>query len=96
MPTTTPEVAAVVGDTQRFECQVIGFPTPTITWYKDDMDITEDPRYNIQYHKERGHISLMIKNVSLADEGCYLCRAENCEGYAITNAYLVVRGRLTV
>ena len=39
------------GDTQRFECQVIGYPTPTVTWYKDDVDITDNPRYNISYEK---------------------------------------------
>ena len=88
---TTQEVA-VVGETQRFECQVIGFPTPTITWYKDEVDITHNPRYNISFDEDLGIITLMIKGVSLADEGCYVCRAENTEGFATTTAYLVVRG----
>ena len=25
---------ASVGDTQHFECEVVGFPAPNITWYK--------------------------------------------------------------
>ena len=87
------EEIAAVGATQRFECQVIGFPTPSISWFKDEIDITENPRYNIGYDKERGVITLTIKEVHPSDEGCYQCRAQNTEGYATTTAYLVVRGQ---
>ena len=87
-----PEVVHV-GDTQRFECQVIGFPTPIVSWYKDEVDITHNPRYNIGFDPSRGVITLMIKNVKRSDEGCYQCRAENEEGYATTTAYLVVRSK---
>ena len=86
------EEVAAVGDTQRFECQVVGFPSPSITWYKDEVDITQNPRYNIGYDSDRGVITLTIKEVLPSDEGCYQCRAQNSEGYATTTAYLVVRG----
>ena len=84
---------ALVGETQRFECQVVGFPTPAISWFKDGVDITHNPRYGIGYDPSRGVITLSIKDVSHDDEGCYQCRAENSEGYATTTAYLVVRGK---
>jgi len=86
------EVGATLGETQRFECQVIGFPTPTIRWYKDEVDITNNERYHVDYEQELGVITLVIRNVTLADEGLYQCRAENSEGYATTTAYLVVKG----
>lgn len=86
------EVDALLGETQRFECQVIGFPTPTIRWFKDEIDITHNMRYHIEYDKELGVITLVLRNVTLADEGLYQCRAENSEGFATTTAYLVVKG----
>ena len=86
------EVGATLGETQRFECQVIGFPTPTIRWFKDEVDITDSERYRVDYERELGVITLVIRNVTLGDEGLYQCRAENSEGYATTTAYLVVKG----
>jgi len=87
------EVGALLGETQRFECQVIGFPTPTISWYKDEINITNNLRYFIDSNKEQGTITLILRNVTLADEGLYQCRAENTEGYATTTAYLVVKSK---
>jgi len=86
------EVGAALGETQRFECQVIGFPTPSIRWFKDEVDITDNERYHVDYEQELGVITLVIRNVTLTDEGLYQCRAENSEGYATTTAYLVVKG----
>jgi len=45
------EVGATLGETQRFECQVIGFPTPTIRWFKDERDITDNQRYHVDYEQ---------------------------------------------
>jgi len=89
---TMEEVGATLGETQRFECQVIGFPTPTIRWFKDEVDITDNHRYHVDYEADQGVITLVIRNVTLADEGLYQCRAENSEGYATTTAFLVVKG----
>ncbi len=32
---------------------MIGYPTPSINWFKDEVDITYNPRYHIQYDKVR-------------------------------------------
>ncbi len=34
-----------VGSTVVFECKWKGFPKPSVKWYKDDEEITENPRY---------------------------------------------------
>jgi hypothetical protein len=80
------------GSAQHFECQVIGYPTPTIRWFKDDVEITKSDRIMIGYDEGTGVVTLAIKNLMPSDEGCYQCRAENSEGYATTTAYLVVTG----
>lgn len=80
------------GCSQHFECQVIGYPTPTIRWFKDDVEITKSDRVQIGYDESTGIVTLAIKNLVPSDEGCYQCRAENSEGYATTTAYLVVTG----
>ena len=90
---TDSEEVAMVGATQHFECQVIGYPLPTVTWYKDDTEITRNPRYNITFDEDHGVITLVIRNVTAVDEGSYLCRAENSEGVASTASYLVVKGK---
>lgn len=80
------------GTAQHFECQVIGYPTPTIRWFKDDVEITNCDRIVIGFDEATGIVTLAIKNLVPTDEGCYQCRAENSEGYATTTAYLVVTG----
>ena len=90
------EEVALLGATQHFECQVIGYPLPFVTWYKDDVEITHNPRYKITFEEDHGVIVLVIRNVTANDEGSYLCRAENSEGVASTASYLVVKGRFIV
>ena len=46
------------------------------------------------FDPDQGTITLMMKNVTPADEGFYVCRAENTEGYATTSAHLVVKGNV--
>lgn len=83
---------ALVGTNKKFECQVIGFPPPTIRWFKDNQEITHDPRYHFSHDHEDGVVSMHIEVIKLSDAGLYQCRAENCEGYAITAAHLQVKG----
>ncbi|XP_061165078.1 muscle M-line assembly protein unc-89-like [Saccostrea echinata] len=81
---------AALGGCQRFECRVIGYPRPTIQWFKDGRNITRDDRYEFDYSIE-GIITMVISNVTEKDQGVYSCRAENSEGWAATAAYLNVR-----
>lgn len=83
---------AALGGCQRFECRVIGYPRPTIQWFKDGRDITNDDRYEFDYSID-GIITMVICNVTEKDQGVYSCRAENSEGWAATAAFLNVRGK---
>lgn len=87
------EVGAILGDTQRFECKVIGFPAPTIRWFKDGVEISTNPRYENEFNREHGTITLVIKDLTVEDEGLYQCKAENSEGSAVTMTYLAVRSK---
>ncbi|KAJ8321038.1 hypothetical protein KUTeg_002625 [Tegillarca granosa] len=80
-----------IGGCKRFECQVIGYPRPTIQWFKDGDNITNNKRYKFDYCEE-GVITMTIEDVTNEDQGCYQCRADNCVGWAATAAYLHIRG----
>ena len=50
------------GQKVRFECRVIGHPTPEIRWFRDGNEIVSSPdfqvRGNILAYKPNSHISL--------------------------------------
>ena len=83
---------AAVGGCKRFECRVVGYPRPTVTWFKDGRDITKNDRFEFDYSVD-GIITMVIHNVTFTDQGVYSCRAENSEGWAATAALLNIRGR---
>ena len=54
--------------TVTLDCSVTGSPTPTITWYKDTLQLQETSG------------SLRITNVQNSDVGRYHCVASNTAG----------------
>ncbi|XP_071150199.1 uncharacterized protein [Mytilus edulis] len=85
------DTLASFGSSKRFECRVIGYPTPRITWLKDDMNITKSDRYKFEFSVD-GYVTMEIENVTYADVGSYQCLAVNSEGWASTTALLKVKG----
>uniref|UniRef100_A0A0N5BPH5 Protein kinase domain-containing protein n=1 Tax=Strongyloides papillosus TaxID=174720 RepID=A0A0N5BPH5_STREA len=66
-----------------FECQVIGNPTPQITWKYNNNVINESDRCIIKNHS--GYCSLEIIKPELHELGEYVCEARNENGFDITN-----------
>ncbi|XP_071806163.1 roundabout homolog 2-like isoform X3 [Asterias amurensis] len=62
------------GNTVIIRCEIIGDPTPTVTWTKQGSELPHD-RSNIQDDN-----SLRIRQVSELDGGDYVCSAVNSYG----------------
>lgn len=58
-----------------FECKVVGFPTPVLSWFKDGQELKPGDVYQLT-----GTNSL----------GSYCCIAKNCMGHASSSAELTV------
>lgn len=83
------------GTTVSFACKIVGFPKPTVTWYKDDDVIGEGCRA-ITDSDENGIHSISLKDVSKCDSGVYKCKASNLEGSSANNLYVSVKGIIVV
>ncbi|GCC31496.1 hypothetical protein chiPu_0009954 [Chiloscyllium punctatum] len=62
-------ISVTEGQMLELHCQVTGQPEPMITWYKADGYLTDN-------HQAEGPV-LRILQVTHADDGDYICRAEN-------------------
>uniref|UniRef100_A0A3B4B4Z0 Myosin binding protein C, fast type a n=1 Tax=Periophthalmus magnuspinnatus TaxID=409849 RepID=A0A3B4B4Z0_9GOBI len=82
--------SVVAGYTTAISCAVRGFPRPKIMWMKNNMIISEDPKYLMQ--NNQGVLTLQIRKPSLFDGGKYACRAINELGQDEVECRLEVRG----
>ena len=81
-------VDALEGSPFAFECHVMGIPSPTISWFKDEISIDSSPDYVIT--KINGTCCLKIKRVTREHSARYTCRANNPGGEAASSARLTV------
>lgn len=73
----------------EFKCSVIGIPSPAVQWFKEEQCIVPDPnKYIIKLDGEEH--SLFICEVTEADAGSYICKAENNFGEVSCHAVLAV------
>uniref|UniRef100_A0A667WK85 Immunoglobulin like and fibronectin type III domain containing 1, tandem duplicate 4 n=1 Tax=Myripristis murdjan TaxID=586833 RepID=A0A667WK85_9TELE len=72
-------------------CAVRGFPTPSVSWYLDDICINSDNNYYIT--NAYGVCSLYILRVRPKDSGEYKVVAVNSLGKAECSTKLLVRGK---
>lgn len=79
------------GDSVRLECLVDANPTPTITWEKDGVLISQNSEeYSTSYSGSRA--MLAIKRIYPEDEGEYTCVASNTCGKTFSSACIIVDG----
>jgi len=67
------------GKMVRFDCRVTGRPYPEVTWFLNGQTIIDDATHKVLVN-EAGNHSLMITEVSLADNGTITCVARNKSG----------------
>ena len=79
------DVRSPVGSNIQLECNAIGHPVPTITWYKANSLLL--PFQNTRYVFLRNG-NLQIFEVEFSDRGLFECIAENSAGS--TNAYITI------
>uniref|UniRef100_A0A8C9S9C4 Immunoglobulin like and fibronectin type III domain containing 1, tandem duplicate 2 n=1 Tax=Scleropages formosus TaxID=113540 RepID=A0A8C9S9C4_SCLFO len=79
-----------------FRTVVTGDPTPTVTWRRNNGDLTDPEKYHAKYDDRTGENILEIPNVSVDEADTYKCFATNEFGKATCNVILnVTEGKNT-
>lgn len=79
------------GEKLILTCQVEGFPTPKVQWYRNNEKVTETKDLTM-YQDTQGLCVLSVQEVFPEDEGQYACQAVNKVGEAITSTTVNVEG----
>ena len=91
-----------------FECTATGIPPPTISWYRNGMELGGDPRITLSDHTaptlvqgDGGMVysvsrTLMLANTRDEDSDIYTCRASNIVGNDTRDFELVVQSELNI
>lgn len=72
-PSTSTEEGVIV----RFDCRVSGRPEPTVTWYKDNVEIITCEHYKPVVNEEGNYALLIMGAIPQRDSGVYTCVARN-------------------
>lgn len=70
------------------ECHVVGIPSPTVSWFKDEINVDNSPEYVIT--KINGSCCLKVRQAMTAHSARYTCRAVNPGGEAASSARISV------
>ncbi|KAJ4936472.1 hypothetical protein JOQ06_001064, partial [Pogonophryne albipinna] len=86
---TRPKACSVcVGKDATLSCTIVGSPTPLISWEKDKLKLTSGGRFKTV---EDGNLyRLTIYDLTLEDNGQFMCRAKNTVGEAYAAVTLKV------
>lgn len=78
--TTDRETVVSLGSVATLYCDTIGFPTPSVSWWRDDKMIA----LKTTEMEQRKDSSLLIHAVKLSNLGLYTCQAYNGVGKAVS------------
>ncbi|KAG1714523.1 Muscle M-line assembly protein unc-89 [Nymphon striatum] len=78
-------------ETINFEVVIGGSPSPDVTWYKDNVEITESERIKKSRDSENGSYSLTIEDTEPDDTASYTCKASNKYGDEYAEASLTIK-----
>ncbi|XP_022099227.1 hemicentin-2-like isoform X2 [Acanthaster planci] len=84
--TTVPTDQRVIeGSSTQLTCRAEANPAPTVTWLFHGVPLVNDPKHSVY-----GNGDLTVRNLEKAQEGTYMCRAENTLGVQEASAFVVV------
>lgn len=86
----SPEMGVLSGEPVLLKCKVGGYPPPKTAWFKDGIQLRNEPPYEIT--SKAGEHSLQIPKSGIADSGAYTCIATNPSGQDQTACNLSVTG----
>ncbi|UYV65935.1 unc-22 [Cordylochernes scorpioides] len=80
---------AYEGQSAKFYCRVIAVAPPTLTWYRDNMELKLSVKYMKRYQENDYYF--FINRCKVDDRGEYIIRAENAYGYREEPVFLNVQ-----
>lgn len=88
------DITCMVGSEISMKCLLSGSLPMTLSWIKDDHELTEDEHVKMSYETKSAVLNL--KNAQLSHGGKYVCQAQNKAGTQRCAAVLIVTGLLDV
>lgn len=83
-------MSCMVGSEISMRCMLIGSLPMTVSWIKDDHELTEDEYVKMSYETKSAMLNL--RNAQLSHGGKYVCEAQNTAGTQRCAAVLIVTG----
>ncbi|GFS00827.1 titin [Elysia marginata] len=80
------DLSVPVGQDAKFTCQVVGLPTPEVSWYRNCREVYEGRKCTVRH--ENTNMTLIVKNVDFSDQGEVECQARNKFGVVSIRATL--------
>ncbi|NXM71581.1 TITIN protein, partial [Serilophus lunatus] len=82
-------IDSIIGTSCRLDCKISGSLPMTVSWFKQDTEITSSAKYTV--HFVEGSASLEIKHLDASDAGVYICRATNSAGSKESSSTLFIK-----
>ena len=80
---------AYEGQAAKFTCRVISLAPPTVTWYRDNMELRQSVKYMRRYAGD--DYTFIINRCKMSDRGEYMIRAESHYGFREEPVFLNVQ-----